>query len=149
MEGGNRMEFESLVAVLASLLGLGASGILTDLGRRLGRRAAPEPVEPDITDRIEQLRSHLGTSATLIKQIESEFQLQVVALERIKAESEENQRLAELTREQADAVRGVIASANDRAAKPAKRQQWLFFGAGLFFSIPLGIGVNFLYDLVA
>ncbi len=141
------MDIEPLVAILASVVGVGASGILTDFARRLGRRAVPALAEPD-TDRIEQLRSHLGASAKLIKQIESEFQLQVAALERIKAESEENQRLAELSRAQADAVRAVIASTYDTAARPAKRQQWLFFGAGLFFSIPLGIGVNFLYDLI-
>lgn len=45
-------------------------------------------------------------------------------------------------------MRAVIASANDKAARPAKRQQWLFFGAGLVFSIPLGIGVNYLYDVI-
>jgi sensor c-di-GMP phosphodiesterase-like protein len=141
------MDVEPLVTILVSLAGVGASGLLANIARRVGRRAAPES-EPDITDRIEQLRSHLGTSAALIKQIESEFQLQVAALDKIKAESEENQRLAELNREQAEAVRAVIASANEKAAKPAKRQQWLFFGAGLFFSIPLGVGVNYLYDLI-
>lgn len=134
--------------VLIALAATVVSGALARFGQRLGRAAEPEPAEPGITDRIEQLRSHLGTSATLIKQIESEFQLQVAALERIKAESEENQRLAELSRDQAEAVRAVIASANDKAARPAKRQQWLFFGAGLVFSIPLGIGVNYLYDLM-
>jgi len=142
------VDLDPLAAILVSLVGVVGSGVLTGLAEKIRRRAAPEPTEPDITDRIEQLRSHLGSSATLIKQIESEFQLQVAALDKIKAESEENQRLAELSREQADAVRAVIASANDKAARPARRQQWLFFGAGLLFSIPLGIGVNFLYDVI-
>lgn len=45
-------------------------------------------------------------------------------------------------------MRAVIAGANDKAARPPKRQRWLFFGAGLVFSIPLGIGVTYLYDVI-
>lgn len=83
-----------------------------------------------------------------MKKVQSEVDLQVTALTKVKAEAEENQRLAELNKEQAEAVRRVIASTNEAAAKPNRRQQWLFFLAGLFFSIPLGVGVNFLYDLI-
>ncbi|MDQ3402891.1 MAG: hypothetical protein M3548_05795 [Actinomycetota bacterium] len=142
------MDLEPIIAILVSALGVVASGVVAQIARTVGRRTRPDAAEPNTVDRIEQLRANLGASALLIKQIEAEFQLQVAALGRIKAESEENRRLAELSREQADAVRAVIASANTQAARPAKRQQWLFFLAGLFFSIPLGIGVNFLYDAI-
>jgi hypothetical protein len=38
---------------------------------------------------------------------------------------------------------GSGACVNDKGARPAMRQ--LFFGAGLVFSIPLGIGVNVIF----
>lgn len=99
--------------------------------------------------KVEVLRENLAISGQLIAEIEAEFALQIVALDRIKAEAEENQRLAELNKTEADAVRLVITTAQTQAAKPSRRQQWLFFLAGLFFSIPLGVGVNFLYDMIA
>jgi hypothetical protein len=52
--------------------------------------------EPSLDDRILQLHDHLAESASLIAQIQAEFRLQEAALEKIKAEAERNQRLAEL-----------------------------------------------------
>lgn len=100
-------------------------------------------------DKIDELRETLKRSGDRIKEVQAEFKLQEAALDRIKSETEENQRLAELNKTEADAVRLVIATAQAQATKPSRRQQWLFFLAGLFFSVPLGIGVNFLYDIIA
>ncbi|MFI5589862.1 hypothetical protein ACIA5G_32770 [Amycolatopsis sp. NPDC051758] len=105
-------------------------------------RATPTEVKVDL------LRRNLEQSGWLTTEIEAEFQLQIIALERIKAEADENQKLAALHQDEADAVRAVIESAQVKGERPVKRQQWLFFLAGLFFSIPLGVGVNFLYDLI-
>jgi hypothetical protein len=117
--------------------------------RRIGEQLTPAPT---LTDRIETLRENLGQSSTLINEINAELQLQTAALERIRAEAEENQRLAALHREEADAVRQLVSTtiegAQSESVKQSKRSSWLFFLAGLLFSVPLGVGVNFLYDLI-
>jgi hypothetical protein len=58
-----------------------------------------------------------------------------------------------LHKNEAEAVRTLIettfAHSEGKAAGLSKRSQWWFFLSGLLFSIPLGVGVNFLYDLIA
>ena len=54
---------------------------------------------------IVMLRQNLDSSKRLIREINAEFDLQVAAAEKIKAEAEQNQRLAELNADQARAVR--------------------------------------------
>jgi hypothetical protein len=135
-----------------------ATGVGAVLAARLGRKldAAPrvgseEPVS-SLPDRIEHLRQNLSQSSSLIDEINAELQVQVTALDRIRAEAEENQRLAALHKDEAEAVRQLIATtiehSQGRATKLSKRSQWLFFLAGLLSSVPLGVGVNFLYDLI-
>ncbi|MGW7530885.1 hypothetical protein [Amycolatopsis sp. NPDC054798] len=141
------------------IAGFGAviSYLLTYIGRRRTERPDEEqlalPPRPTLTDRINQLRDNLASSASLIDEINAELKLQTTALERVRAEAEENQRLVELNKAQADAVREVMAkavhAAQQQAARKGSKQQWWFFGAGLAFSIPLGVGVNYLYDLIA
>lgn len=106
-----------------------------------------------LPDRIERLRQNLSQSSSLIEEINAELHVQTTALDRIRAETEENQKLAALHKDEAEAVRQLIATtiehSQGRATKVSKRSQWLFFLAGLLFSVPLGVGVNFLYDLIA
>ena len=102
----------------------------------------------DIQQRIEQLQGHLNSSAALMAEIQAEFRLQEASLERIKTDAERNQRLAALHQAEADAVRAVIEEAQSRGLRLGNRAQWGFFVAGLLSSIPLGIVVNFLYDLM-
>ncbi|WP_410663457.1 hypothetical protein [Amycolatopsis sp. lyj-84] len=139
-----------LLQVIAALSGTLGSVLLGLLGRKFGkRRQDPDlPQAPTLADRIASLQENLSSSSELIDDITAEVHLQAAALERVRAEAEENQRLAALNKEEADAVRAVIESAHAKGAKPNRRQQWSFFLAGLFFSIPLGVGVNFLYDLI-
>ncbi|MER7861687.1 hypothetical protein ABTX61_21450 [Amycolatopsis japonica] len=134
----------SWVTLLTGLLAAGASVISLWSARRSAQPRKP----PSIADDIETLQENLTRSARLMKKVQSEVDLQVAALAKVKAEAEENQRLAELNKEQAEAVRRVIASTNEAAAKPNRRQQWLFFLAGLFSSVPLGVAGNFVYDLI-
>jgi hypothetical protein len=115
-------------------------------------RAAITHKPVTLSDRIEELRDNLASSSSLIDEINAELQLQIAALERMQAEAEQSQRLAALHKEEADAVRKLVAttieSANEKVTRPARRSQRLYFLAGLFVSIPLGMGVNYLYDLI-
>ncbi|MCA1709321.1 MAG: hypothetical protein LC808_41000, partial [Actinobacteria bacterium] len=79
-------------------------------------------------------------------------ELQTTALARIRAEAEQNRRLAALHQDEADAVRELMEATLRRAQTQSTmlsgQQQWRFFFGGLFFSIPLGVVGNLLYDLV-
>jgi hypothetical protein len=61
---------------------------------------------PSLAERIDQLRVILAESSALINEINAEIQLQTTALDRIRAEAEDNRRLASLHQKEADAVRG-------------------------------------------
>ena len=111
------------------------------------RSEADLPVRT-LTDRINALRSNLAASALLIEEINAEFELQTKAAERIRAEAEENRRLAALHKEEAKAVATLVERTQARAARLAGRQQWLFFLAGLLFAVPLGVAGNFAFELV-
>jgi hypothetical protein len=56
--------------------------------------------------------------------------------------------LAELSAEQAQAVKNLVESIQGRALRLGGRQPWLFFLAGLFFAVPLGVVGNFVFELV-
>lgn len=73
------------------------------LAVRAARKAAGEIPELTIDDRVRTLRSNLASSRRLIKEVNAEFELQAVEAERIKAEAEQNQRLAQLTAQQVQA----------------------------------------------
>jgi hypothetical protein len=120
---------------------------------RWRRRSAPPP-PPTLSDRIERLRKNLSESTSLMSAINAELHVQTTALERIRAEADENQKLAALHKNEAEAVRLLVATTIERSsqgktARQIRRSQWLFFLAGLIISIPIGVGVNFLYDLIA
>jgi hypothetical protein len=150
---GGSLEPGSWITGITSLI---LSLVAAYFARRINRAASAEAeiavAEESLTDRIEGLRSNLKQSTVLMDEINAELGLRTAALDRIRQEAEENRRLAALHADEAEAVKNLVAStiegARAQADKPAKRQQWLFFLAGLFFSIPLGVGVNFLYDLI-
>lgn len=107
---------------------------------------------PTLADRIEELRAILSQSSAITAEINAEVELQTTALERIRGEAERNRQLAALHQDEADAVRELIEVTLRRAQTQSTdlsgRQQWRFFFGGLFFSIPLGVVGNLLYDLV-
>jgi len=117
---------------------------------RAARRTYLPAPPPSVTDRIEQLRSTLAESATLIQEINAEIQLETAALERVRAEADDNRRLASLHQQEADAVKALI-DATIRGAQGAevaqsRRQQRLVFLAGLLLSVPLGVAGNFIFS---
>lgn len=107
---------------------------------------------PSLSDRIEVLRCNLVASASVIAEITAEMNVQTTALDRIRAEAEQNRALAALHKDEADAVKhlveATIHTAQSTTAKQGKRQQWLFFLSGLLLGIPLSILANFVYDLL-
>jgi hypothetical protein len=60
------------------------------------------------------------------------------------------QRLAELKKEEAEAVRKLVEktveSAQSKVAKLGSLQQWLFFLDGLLSSVPVGVIGNYAFD---
>jgi hypothetical protein len=142
-----------VLLTVGSILGLLGSLASLLLARRTATDTPAASQPPTIRDRIDQLRENLGTSRSLIEEITAEMDVQVAALERIRAEAEENQRLAALNQDEADAVRKLvettIQSAHGRSTAAGKRQQRWYFVAGLCLAIPLGVAGNFIYAWLA
>jgi hypothetical protein len=142
-------EIADVIGVVVAVLGLGASFISFSTARR---RTQATPGSSILSDRIELLRENLSTSSSLIEEISAELQVQTTALDRIRTEAEENRRLAALHQDEADAVRQLVETTIQRAQGMSmvrnKQQQWLFFLAGLFLAVPLGVAGNFVYALV-
>ncbi|GAA5129103.1 hypothetical protein GCM10025762_60390 [Haloechinothrix salitolerans] len=71
----------------------------------------------------------------------------------MRAEAEQNQRLAALHQDEADAVRKLvdttIKDAHEEAAAIGRRIQWKFFLGGLLASIPIGFIANVIYGLLS
>ncbi|MGH3929028.1 MAG: hypothetical protein ACRDTF_03515 [Pseudonocardiaceae bacterium] len=119
---------------------------------RRAERDTDRAVRPTLAERIEDVRANLSQSSAIIAEINAEVELQTTTLERIRAEAEQNRRLAALHQDEADAVRELVEATLRRtqtqSAMLSSRQQWGFFFGGLLFSIPMGIAGNLLYDLV-
>jgi hypothetical protein len=143
------------VGAVVSLLSIGATVYTFKSAQSLDRdltRLTMAVSAPSLLGKIEALRGTLASSGSLIAEINAELELQATSLERIKAEAEENQRLAALNQDEAEAVRklvkATIEGAQTTTANRGRRQQWLFFLAGLFASVPLGVAANFAFDFV-
>jgi hypothetical protein len=139
-------------ALLAGLVGVGAlaSFWLVMIGRRPSRGSATAAPSTPLGQRITALRDGLTASHELISEITAELDLQTSALERIRAEAEENQRLAALHQAEADAVRRLVetsmAKAQTESTALSTRQQWIFFLAGAVLAVPLGVLGNVVYS---
>lgn len=107
-----------------------------------------KPYTLPLDEKVALLRANLESSSQLIQQINAEFALQAAAAEKIKAEAEQNQRLAELNAEQAQAVKTLVESVQAQASKAGGRQQWRFFLAGLLVAILTGVIGNFAFEFV-
>lgn len=148
--GANFAQVLSVVVAAVSLL---ASLFLAGTASRESKTAQAEAAgPPSLSDKIDSLRLTLSSSGELIAEITGELELQTAALERIRAEAEENQRLAALNKEEAEAVRKLvertIEGAQVKASKLGSRQQRRVFVAGLLFAIPVGVAGNFAFELV-
>ena len=74
-----------------------------------------QPAEPKpLDEQIDKLRLNLESSKQLIEQINAEFDLQAAAAAKIKAEADQNQRLAELNADQAQAVKNLVESVQEQ-----------------------------------
>ncbi|MFW2239273.1 hypothetical protein ACVH9Z_34350 [Rhodococcus opacus] len=109
----------------------------------------PDSEQPSMTARIEALRENLALSATILDEIHTELQVRTTALEQVRAEAEENQRLADLNADAAAAVKSLLArtieAAQEEASKRDSKKQRLYFVSGLALAVPLAVVANFLY----
>jgi hypothetical protein len=119
-------------------------------GQRRSKELTAERQSP-LSNRIEMLRDNLKVSDAIIAEITAELNLQMTSLDRIRAEAEENRNLAALHKDEADAVKKLVETihtAQNTTTEQGKRQQWMFFVAGLLLGIPPSVLANFVYDLV-
>lgn len=107
--------------------------------------------------RAEQLSQLLDEAQELLVEMQTEMDLRVSRLKLLQAEQETQQREIEmlervqkLNMEQTHAItqfmQGKIAEVHRQLEVKADKKQWVFFIAGMAFSIPLGLFVNWLFD---
>ncbi|WP_157621629.1 hypothetical protein [Saccharothrix sp. NRRL B-16348] len=150
-----------------------AQGRVRPINSRKGGAADSTEEKPSTTsrpanhlpleERIKILSENLQESRSLMDEISIELTAQAAKIAEARAEAEHHKSLAAAHEEAAEAmdklvettvrrVQGEITERQELASRlNAKRnrwQQWLFFLAGLLASIPLGLLVNFVYDLI-
>lgn len=112
--------------------------------------AAARPAPTPLLSKIAQLRSILGDSAQLAAEINTELELRASELERLTAEVEQKQLLAELNADQAEAVQerlqAIVEGAHAETARVGTRQQWRIFLLGAFTSPFLGVVGSYLFE---
>ncbi|MER7439998.1 hypothetical protein [Micromonospora avicenniae] len=114
------------------------------LDQRKARKADPQVL---LGKRIARLNAALADSAELLTDLQSQLRIQEAARTKIMADIAKNEQIAQLHREQADAVASLVREVTDHAHtklnRQTRREQLLFFMAGLLVSVPIGILVNF------
>jgi hypothetical protein len=88
----------------------------------------------------------LRVTAELVSELQAEMEATMAALERLRIQNEEYEKLAAVREQEAQAVRrlveSVISGAHTELERSSRRDQALFFVAGLVASVPLGMLVN-------
>jgi hypothetical protein len=118
----------------------------------IGAKGEPTVVAPldaklhQLAESLATINRHLSIVRQAVPEVESELKLKSASIEKIQAETERLDRLAELKKVETSAIEEVIRTAQLTAAKPARQRELLFLMVGLLFSLPLGVLVNFIYD---
>lgn len=122
--------------------GVGAIGVLLVLVAPWRDAAALESVEV----RIEKATDAMRLAAELVDELQAEMDARTATLARLQAENDQYERLAGVRKQEAETVtklvETVINNAHANLGRVARRDQALFFFAGLLFSIPLQILLN-------
>jgi hypothetical protein len=140
LDGGDQIAsvtslFLTVVGLVLALLGWG----IARSGK--ARRDDKEPTGPTVERRIEEAMRSLQITAELVDELQVEMQAKEATLDRLRAENDEFEKLAALRKEEAEAVSrlidGVISNAHSQLSRSSRRDQALFFLAGLAASIPV------------
>ncbi|QYC42522.1 hypothetical protein Nocox_24595 [Nonomuraea coxensis DSM 45129] len=75
-------------------------------------------------------------------ELERDIQAQQAASEALLTQAEEQESLLAINQEQAEKIRKIIVGETKATIRSERRQQWMFFAAGLLLSIPIGVLVN-------
>jgi hypothetical protein len=93
---------------------------------------------PTIQDRITEATSAMQSAASLVDELQAEMQVRTAALERLRVENEQYEKLAAVQKVEAEAVsrliETVIDGAHAKLGRTTRRGQWLFFLAGMAVS---------------
>ncbi|MBV2366575.1 hypothetical protein ACFPZ0_00725 [Streptomonospora nanhaiensis] len=131
---GGRWDFRSLLSLLGFLFCVAG---ITGTWRFLPRREQPKAGNrgPGLEERIDRAHARLREGAELVEEVSAELETRRLALERLRIEHEQYERLAALDREQAQAVarlvEATVEKGHQRAGRAALAQQMWFFALGL------------------
>ena len=100
----------------------------------------------ELTADLTTIQTTLGKVTTNIPELEAEVNLRAASIEKLQAETERLDRLAELKKVETAAIEEVIRTAQRASARPTLRRDLMFLAVGAILSLPLGLLVNFWYD---
>jgi hypothetical protein len=149
-------------------------GARTEAIREAIKNFVSEEKQESTETRIGRLVASLHESQRLITELQAEIDVKAAAVARLQAEEEQSRQLAALRQEEAAAVNRLISTTLNAAhdnlrreleqerdhlrgnlshlqleleamQRKGRRDQWLFFGAGVVLSIPIGIMINILF----
>jgi hypothetical protein len=146
---------ENLLGLVFTALGL---GVWTSLGKVRAdeareRTALQAPLHAKLADLEESLRALRGNVAHIrnaVPELEAELELRTALITQLTTDAEKFDRLAQMNRVEANAVEELInrtiTSGQALSQRSVAGRERLYFLAGLFLSMPVGVLVNFVYD---
>jgi hypothetical protein len=146
---------ENVLGLTFTVLGL---GVWTALGKarvdetreRMGQLTPLFAKLEGLEESLRALRDNVQHIRDAVPELEAELGIRTAMINRLKAEAESFDRLKDASRAEAEAVQELIdrTIARDQALsqRSVAGRERLYFLAGLLFSMPIGILVNFIYD---
>lgn len=111
---------------------------------RATSQATEVPTQKTLEGRLDELSKSMRHSARLVEQVSAELDARAATARRVNEEAEVAKALAELHREQADAVRRMLDAELKTAARGIRRDS-IIIGLASFVS---GAGVSFVVTLL-
>jgi len=131
-------------AVLGVLVSLAAGAYAFRAATRATSQARDVPTQKTLEDRLDELSKSMRQSARLVEQVSAELDARAATARRLNEEAETAKALAELHREQADAVRRMLDVELKTQARGIRRDS-IIIGCASFVA---GGGVSFVVTLL-
>jgi hypothetical protein len=137
-----------VAAPLVILVGCSAAvvAIVFSGAFRSGRQFAP--TEPTLTQRMQAASSSLEATSVLVNELQAEMQANRAALDRVRAENAQYERLAAVHRKEAEAVaqlvENVILATHEKLGRRNRRDQLVFFALGLLAAAPVQLLIDWI-----
>ncbi|MEV4016365.1 hypothetical protein AB0J35_38290 [Nonomuraea angiospora] len=116
--------------------------VAAEMPDRIGQVA--EDPKKVLRDRVTRVNAAFAEATALMDELRRDLDAQQAARDALLAQAEEQQRLLEIDKEQAEKIRQILIGETKTTIRAERRQQWMFFALGVAASIPIGVAINML-----